>query len=234
MSYQDKDLMQGLCNECFPLEYPESWFDGILREDRYTYTLGAYEIETGAMVGMIVGQIQSIKQIENEYGFVLEEASPNDCAMYITIFGKLNISITHSVYPLSLSKGVSEGYRCKGVGSYLMQSLINYSITETNCNLIYLHVEAINSTAITFYQRRGFIYHCTDVGYYMLPGDTTQSDGLVLLQYINNGRPYKKSFDNWCKRSISGNPIMQCLGGVVKGPFSSIKHIWHRSMSSPS
>ncbi|XP_003383412.1 PREDICTED: N-alpha-acetyltransferase 60-like [Amphimedon queenslandica] len=216
MSYQDKDLMQGLCNECFPLEYPESWFDGLLREDRYTYTLGAYEIETGTMVGMIVGQIQSIRQIENEYGFVLEEASPNDCVMYITIFG------------------VSERYRCKGVGSYLMQSLINYSITETNCNLIYLHVEAVNSTAITFYQRRGFTYHCTDVGYYMLPGDTTQSDGLVLIQFINNGRPYKKSFDNWCKRSISGNPIMQCLGGVVKGPFSSIRHIWHRSMSSPS
>ena len=91
--------MQGLCNECFPLEYPESWFDGLLREDNYTYKLGAYELETGDMVGMIVGQIQSVRQIENEYGFVLEEASSNDCVMYITIFGKLNIIIGHSLYP---------------------------------------------------------------------------------------------------------------------------------------
>lgn len=115
-----------------------------------------------------------------------------------------------------------------------MRSLINYSITDTNCNMIYLHVEAVNSTAITFYKRRGFIQHCIDIGYYMLPGDTTQSDGLVLKLYINNGKPYKPSIENWCKRNIWSNPIGQCLVGVVKGPFSTIKHIWQRSVSSPS
>lgn len=87
MSSSDKPLMQRLCLECFPLEYPEPWFDSLLRGNPNIYTLGAYELETGDMVGMIVGQIQPVKQFEGEYGFVLEEVQPNETVMYITIFG---------------------------------------------------------------------------------------------------------------------------------------------------
>lgn len=130
--------------------------------------------------------------------------------------------------------GVSEEYRCRGVGSALMTSLVNFTNHQTVCKVIYLHVEADNSTAIRFYQRRGFSYHCTDRGYYTMPEDEKPSDGHVYLQYINNGRPYKPSVENWCRRNVWTNPIGQCLAGAVRGPWNSIKHAWQRSLSSPS
>lgn len=85
----DKPYMQGLCLECFPIDYPDSWFDDLLRDDGWNYTQGAFELGTGRMVGMIVGQVQTLDHLEGEYGYVLEEATPrSELTMYITIFGK--------------------------------------------------------------------------------------------------------------------------------------------------
>lgn len=84
----DKSYMQGLCLECFPIEYPESWYDELLSGDQWTYTQGAFELHTGRLVGMIVGQVQTLDQLEGEYGYVLEVGSSSDLVMYITIFGK--------------------------------------------------------------------------------------------------------------------------------------------------
>lgn len=98
MSFEDKPSMQALCLECFPLEYPDSWFDGLLQGDEWTYTQGAYELATDRMVGMIVGQIQTLHHLENEYGYVVDESSSADLVMYITIFGKLNHTIIIMYY----------------------------------------------------------------------------------------------------------------------------------------
>ena len=94
LNLSDKPQMQALCLECFPIDYPDYWYYNLLEEpDEWTFTQGAFELTTGRMVGMIVGQIQSLDQLEDEYGYALEEGSSSDLVMYITIFGKLYISV---------------------------------------------------------------------------------------------------------------------------------------------
>lgn len=93
----DKGYMQCLCLECFPIEYPDTWFNYLLQGDDWTYTLGAFEMATDRMVGMIVGQVQTLDHIEKDYGYVLEEAQAGEIIMYITIFGEfVVIRITYT------------------------------------------------------------------------------------------------------------------------------------------
>ena len=102
-----------------------------------------------------------------------------------------------------------------------MQSLLQYVHTQTTCKVVYLHVEAVNETAIKFYKNRGFTCFCTHKGYYSI--EQSPGDGLVYLQYANDGKPYKPSIENWWRRM---NPFSQCL----EGPLNFIK----RQMSAPS
>lgn len=82
---KDKPGMQVVCKECFPVDYPDKWYDNVLRK-RDFYTLGAFDEEE--LVGMIVGQTQDLLEAEDEIGTLLESLINNDKAMYIVIFGK--------------------------------------------------------------------------------------------------------------------------------------------------
>ena len=91
---QDKPGMMLVCKNCFPINYPEDWYDNLLKTSRNTYTLGAFDKETDQLVGIIVGQIQNISDAEDEVGTLLESRiSDDDCAVYITIFGEWAVKI---------------------------------------------------------------------------------------------------------------------------------------------
>ena len=80
--------MMALCKRCFPVDYPEHWYDNLLKHSPTTYTHGAFDIATGQLVGIIVGQIQRILEAEDEVGTLLESVTSNDDKIvYITIFG---------------------------------------------------------------------------------------------------------------------------------------------------
>lgn len=110
-----------------------------------------------------------------------------------------------------------------------MKSLLQYVHTQTMCKVVYLHVEAANEIAIRFYENRGFTCFCTHKGYYSI--EQTPGDGLVYLQYANDGKPYKPSIENWLRRmnpfsQRRMNPFSECL----EGPLKFIQ----RQMSAPS
>ncbi len=88
LGHEHKSGMMRLCKECFPIDYPENWYDKLLKQSQNIYTLGAFDKTTDEMVGMIVGQTQAIFEAEEEVGTLLESLlSDNDTVVYITIFG---------------------------------------------------------------------------------------------------------------------------------------------------
>ena len=89
LSSSDKHQMQLLCRECFPIDYPDAWFDKQLKPSSgdSRLALGVSD-RMGQLVAIIIGQLQSLDEVETEYGAILNEASPDDNVMYIVIFGK--------------------------------------------------------------------------------------------------------------------------------------------------
>ena len=84
----DKEQMQSLCRECFPIDYPDRWFDRQLSGDADLLAVGVTEKRTGQLVGIIVGQLQPLSEVESEYGALLNKADTDDKVMYIVIFGE--------------------------------------------------------------------------------------------------------------------------------------------------
>ena len=83
----DKHQMQLLCRECFPIDYPDTWFDKQLSSDDSRLALGLTD-RSGQLVAIIIGQLQPLDDVESEYGAILNEATPDDNTMYIVIFGE--------------------------------------------------------------------------------------------------------------------------------------------------
>ena len=87
----DKPAMKELCKECFPVEYPDVWYDGLVSGAEGMHTRGVFEKSTGLLVGMIASQIHPLHSVEREYGAILEKAHREDAVMYINIFGKKSV-----------------------------------------------------------------------------------------------------------------------------------------------
>ena len=84
----DKQQMQSLCRECFPIDYPDRWFDRQLSGDAELLAVGVADKRSNQLVGIIVGQLQPLSDVEGEYGALLNEAGRDDKVMYIVIFGE--------------------------------------------------------------------------------------------------------------------------------------------------
>ena len=210
---EHKAGMIAICKECFPVNYPEQWFDNLLKKSPNTYAHGAFDKVTHRMIGMIVGQTQNIFDAEDEVGTLLESVvSDQDTVLYITIFG------------------VSESHRRLGIGSSLMQRLLYHAETQKDTRVVYLHVESTNNVAISFYERFGFHYFTEIPGYYHLEGSA--ADGLVYVIYMNGGSPYQGGFRNWYKRYVRQGSIGQCFGRAYENSVELIKNAFQRQNSS--
>ena len=105
--------------------------------------------------------------------------------------------------------GVSKLYRRLGIGTSLIQRLLFHIQTCKDMRVVYLHVESSNRSAISFYDRMGFLYFTTIYGYYHSEG--IDDHGIVYVMYINGGKPYMGGPRHWHKRflrqcSIIGTP----------------------------
>lgn len=60
-----------------------------------------------------------------------------------------------------LSLGVHKKFRRNGIGSLLLDALINYLTTSEKCRVkaIFLHVLTTNQPAILFYEKRKYVKH---------------------------------------------------------------------------
>ena len=122
--------------------------------------------------------------------------------------------------------GVSEKWRCHGIGSHLIRLLQEHVSCHPDCKAVYLHVEATNAVAVSFYSRRGFELFCRVPDYYTI--HHTPADGLLYVSYVNGGVAYNGSFSSWCQRYVVDSFIGRCLSGVVSGPLNSISSFWSK------
>lgn len=87
-----------------------------------------------------------------------------------------------------LSLGVHRKHRRNGIGSLLLDALINHLTTAERHSVkaIFLHVLTTNQPAILFYEKRRFSLHSFLPYYYHIRGKG-QRDGFTYVTYINGG-----------------------------------------------
>ena len=71
--------------------------------------------------------------------------------------------------------------------SLLLDTLLAFLKSETDCKAIYLHVLYSNFIAIKFYEKRNFEKRIYLPKYYTINGQL--QDGYCYVLYINNGTP---------------------------------------------
>ncbi|KFB50834.1 AGAP005192-PA-like protein [Anopheles sinensis] len=135
----DLEEVRTLCQDWFPIDYPLSWYVDITSSTRF-YALAA--VYNFSIIGLIVAEIKSYNKLNKEDRGILPESMGRDAEIgYI------------------LSLGVHRKYRQNGIGSLLLDSLINHLTTAERHKVkaIFLHVLTTNRTAILFYERRGCV-----------------------------------------------------------------------------
>jgi len=166
----DIDELKRLCKDCFPVEYPEEWYQDITKDDGRFFSLAS--TLQGKIVGFIVAEIKTRLRCNKEDQDILSPSYPLS---------------TPIAYILSL--GVSCPFRCQGVGSLLLDNLLNHLTSKDHhtCKAVFLHVLCSNSRAIRFYEKRLFSKHSFLPLYYSIQGKL--KDGFSYVLYLNGGRP---------------------------------------------
>ncbi|KAK7592907.1 hypothetical protein V9T40_007659 [Parthenolecanium corni] len=158
-----------LCSECFPIEYPQSWYEEITSNPKF-YSLAA--LHEGQIVGLIVAEIK-------EYARLCDE----DKDIISPCLG------SHTEVGYILSLAVNRNYRRNGIASILLDNLITHLTSKeySSCKAIFLHVLTSNTAAINFYERKRFRLHTFLPYYYFIKGKC--KDGFTYVSYINGGHP---------------------------------------------
>lgn len=178
----DLEQVKELCNEWFPIQYPDTWYRDITSDPRF-YSLAA--IYQSQLVGLLIAEVKNSDAINKEDRGILDTRMYKNC---------------HVGYILSL--GVCSSLRRQGVASLLLDSFLNH-VTQTEnqiCKAIYLHVLTMNSAAIRFYEKHYFRLHSFLPYYYSVDGKC--KDGFSYVLYINGGHPPWGLLDylyNWCQ-----------------------------------
>lgn len=155
-----RESVQKLCEECFPLQYPDWWYENIL-SDRVQFSLGAFSGDQ--LVGMIVAEYQTPREAREQ--------------------GKIPYSCTNYSVAYVISLGVKAEFRRQGIARKLVCLLLDSLKME--CKLVYLHVQSSNQTAIDFYQWHSFQEFCRIPGYYTI--DDAPADAMVYTYAIHGG-----------------------------------------------
>lgn len=163
----DINELKTLCSEWFPVDYPDVWYNDITSSTRF-YSLAA--IYQNRIIGMIVSEIKLKTTTDKEDWYILSSKHPEN---------------TQVTYILSL--GVFKEYRRLGIASLLLDTLISYLKSKTDCKAIYLHVLCSNTVAIKFYEKRNFKQRIFLRNYYTIKGQL--QDGHCFVLYMNDGQP---------------------------------------------
>lgn len=132
----DLNEVRNLCQDWFPIDYPLSWYEDITSSSRF-YALAA--VYNFAIIGLIVAEIKKFNKLNKEDRGILPESMGRKSEVgYI------------------LSLGVHRKHRRNGIGSLLLDSLINHLTTaeRSSVKAIFLHVLSTNQAAILFYEKR--------------------------------------------------------------------------------
>lgn len=72
--------MNALCVDCFPVEYPRSWYEDITSNPKF-YSLAA--VHKSAIVGIIVAEIKLYIKLSPKVKFLINNLQENICFTFI-------------------------------------------------------------------------------------------------------------------------------------------------------
>lgn len=165
----DLGEVRTLCQDWFPIDYPLSWYIDITSSSRFFALAAVYNL---AIIGLIVAEIKPYVKLNKEDKDILPDSMGRNAEVgYI------------------LSLGVHRKHRRNGIGSLLLDSLLNHLTTDERHQVkaIFLHVLTTNQPAILFYEKRRFHLHAFLPYYYNIRGKG--KDGFTYVTYINGGHP---------------------------------------------
>ena len=195
---EDIERAKALCEECFPIRYPQSWYKKTFKSKdpsslgRGRIPFGIYSLNE--LIALLVVEIQSIQEAEQE-GVSLDTSCfhPNLKAVYLSILG------------------VTQSHRSKGYATKLLTHLLHWmSSREIHAKVLYLHVLASNAPALSFYHKHGFQVQEHISNYYELQDG--YHTGILCTKYINGGQP--KPAVMYRAYSVMKHVGMGCLGSV--------------------
>lgn len=214
LSLSTHPQVRQLCQEWFPIDYPLSWYEDITSSTRFFALAAVYNL---AIIGLIVAEIKPYRNVNKE---VIANMSDSD-ELYTRLSGfpmqdkgilPDSMGRTADVgYILSL--GVHRSHRRNGIGSLLLDALMNHLTTAERHSVkaIFLHTLTTNQPAIFFYEKRRYSYSYSYSGflachwsinprlcsrftlhsflpyYYNIRGKG--KDGFTYVNYINGGHP---------------------------------------------
>lgn len=184
----DRLAVETLCNQSFPIQYPDCWYDEVV-SGGLTST-GLFDGEH--LAAMIVSETKFLSDCNIEDQDILAESN------------------VHVTYILSIA--VNKKFRRMGLATRLLNNLMT-SLTDNPpfTRAVFLHVLSTNSAALSFYRMHGFEFHASLREYYKI--NEEYADGCTYVKYIN-GTNAPVSFSDICK--TLGNTICMPLKAVCK------------------
>lgn len=118
-------------------------------------------------------------------GFVTTRIVPASESELVDMLG-CNSSRSDQILVYILTLGVVEPYRQLGIASTLVQEVIKYASSMSNCRAVYLHVIDYNDPAILFYKKMSFKLERRLMKFYYIGGQ--HYDSYLFVHYVNNQR----------------------------------------------
>jgi len=143
---KDIEQVKQLHTIFFPVQYGERFYTSLLRRDMFLTLLAA---DNDAIVGLITARIEYSE------------------SLFYDITGLNWCNRQREGYISTL--GVVDSYRCKGLGTYLLEEMTK-KLINIGCNDLSLHVKSDNETAIQFYITNGFEKRKFLKEYYLING----------------------------------------------------------------
>lgn len=199
----DLGEVRTLCQDWFPIDYPLSWYEDITSSTRFFALAAVYNL---AIIGLIVAEIKPYSKLSKEDKGILPDSMGKNAEVgYI------------------LSLGVHRKHRRNGIGSLLLESLVNHLTTAERHSVkaIFLHVLTTNQPAILFYEKRRFCLHSFLPYYYNIRGKG--KDGFTYVLYINGGHPPWTLLDHlkhW-------GSMIRRAGGICSWLSTRIRRMFH-------
>ena len=165
----DQSEVKSLCYNCFPVTYPDQWYEDIVQDKKY-FALAACDTSNERIVALIVANILPFVNCHREDQRILhrEFTLTNTSVCYILVLGVVN------------------EYRRQGLAGLLLDNLLQKLHSYESCKAIYLHVLHSNTHAIQFYQSKGFQCRLRLPYYYSIKGQFF--DAFCFARYIH-GKP---------------------------------------------
>uniref|UniRef100_A0A8R1HRY2 N-alpha-acetyltransferase 60 n=1 Tax=Caenorhabditis japonica TaxID=281687 RepID=A0A8R1HRY2_CAEJA len=184
----DREAVESLCNESFPIQYPDCWYDEVVSGGLQSTGL----FDQGNLAAMIVSETKCLYDCNLEDQGIL--ADSNAQVMYI------------------LSIAVSKKFRRLGLATRLLSHLFSALVEQPPYpRAVFLHVLSTNSAALSFYKMHGFEFHASLQNYYRI--GENYADGCTYVKYTN-GVQAPVTFTDVCR--TLGSTICMPLKALCK------------------